>query len=183
MALKTKRFDASKYIESREAEAALWADAVESGHPGVIASALGSIAKARGMSQLAAETGLSRQALYAGLSDDGNPTLDTVLKVTKALGLGLTAAPAVAAEKAAPAVHAIGVEERDVHFITNQVIEDTGRYWLQGSTGLNAVLRDKSSVLMVANAARVAGGVLHHTPAKEPAKRAKKLPALAGGGE
>ena len=55
-----------------------------------IASALGDIARARGMVQVARDAGVSREALYRALSDEGNPTLGTVLKVTRALGLRLT---------------------------------------------------------------------------------------------
>lgn len=52
-----------------------------------IAKALGNIARARGMTQLAAVTGLGRQSLYKALSGDGNPSFETILKVTRALGL------------------------------------------------------------------------------------------------
>ena len=55
-----------------------------------IASALGDIARARGMVRVAREAGVSREALYRALSDEGNPTLGTILKVTRALGLRLT---------------------------------------------------------------------------------------------
>ncbi|WMJ09630.1 addiction module antidote protein [Nitrosomonas sp.] len=54
-----------------------------------IAKAIGTIAKARGMSQLAHDTGLGRESLYKALSGDGNPSLATILKVIKALGLKL----------------------------------------------------------------------------------------------
>ena len=66
-------------------------DALATGDVGYIAHALGTIARARGMTQLAEETGVSRAALYASLSEDGNPSLDTMLKVTRALGLELQA--------------------------------------------------------------------------------------------
>lgn len=59
-----------------------------------IARALGDIARAKGMAQLARDTGLSRESLYKALSDTGNPSLDTVLRVAKALGLRLRAAAA-----------------------------------------------------------------------------------------
>ena len=62
-----------------------------------LAHAFGVVARARGMMQLARETGLSREALYRSLSEEGNPTLDTLLKVTRALGLKLTVAPGAAA--------------------------------------------------------------------------------------
>lgn len=61
-----------------------------------LAHAFGVVARARGMMQLARETGLSREALYRSLSEEGNPTLDTLLKVTRALGLKLTVAPGAA---------------------------------------------------------------------------------------
>ena len=56
-----------------------------------IAAALGDVARARGMTKLAKRTGLTRMGLYKALSKDGNPSLDTVLKVLHALGLRLTA--------------------------------------------------------------------------------------------
>ena len=59
--------------------------------PAFIASALGTIARARGMADLAKQTGLTREGLYNSLSKDGNPSLGTVMKVMKALGLRLTA--------------------------------------------------------------------------------------------
>jgi probable addiction module antidote protein len=94
MALKLSRFDAAKHFDTHEAQARLVDDALTSGNTAYIANALGIVARARGMSDLARETGLSRQALYTALSEGGNPSLDTVMKVTKALGLELHAGPA-----------------------------------------------------------------------------------------
>lgn len=91
MVTKIKRFDAAKHFETPEAQARLVNDALQSGDAGYIANALGVVARARGMSALAKETGLSRQALYGALSEDGNPSLDTVVKVTRALGIELHA--------------------------------------------------------------------------------------------
>ena len=90
MAIKTRPFDAAKHFASDADQIDLIADALQTGHVGYIAAALGTVAKARGMSDMAAETGLNRQSLYAALRDGGNPTLDTVLKVVHALGLELT---------------------------------------------------------------------------------------------
>lgn len=59
-----------------------------------IAKALGTVARARGMTQLAQDTGLGRESLYKALSGQGNPSFDTVLKVTRALGLKLRVSPA-----------------------------------------------------------------------------------------
>ena len=101
MALKTKPFDAARYFDSPEAQARLLNDALASGDAGYIANALGVVARARGMSQLARDTGLSRAALYAALSEEGNPTLDTVLKVVKALGIKLQAREAMPSADAA----------------------------------------------------------------------------------
>jgi probable addiction module antidote protein len=89
MALKTRPFDAAKYLDDAESQEIVLRDALSTGHAGLIANAIGAIARARGMSALAKETGLSRQSLYAAFSEDGNPTLDTVLKVLHALGLQL----------------------------------------------------------------------------------------------
>jgi probable addiction module antidote protein len=91
MALKLKRFDPAKYITSPEAEANALSQAFETGHHGYIAAALGAVARARGMTQLAEQTGLNRAALYAALSEDGNPTLDTLLRVMCALNIKLEA--------------------------------------------------------------------------------------------
>ena len=87
MALKLKRFDAAKYIETPEDEIEVLSNAFKSGEVGYIAAALGAVARARGMADLANKTGLNRTALYDALSLDGNPTLDTFLKILVALGI------------------------------------------------------------------------------------------------
>ncbi len=94
MALKLKPFDAAKYIESPQDEAELLNDALATAHAGYIAAALGAVARARGMTDLAEKTGLNRQALYSALSKDGNPTLDTIMRISCALGIELRAVPA-----------------------------------------------------------------------------------------
>lgn len=91
MVTATTPFDASEYLTTTEDHADLLSDALETEHLGYIAAALGVVAKSRGIAQLSVETGLSRQALHKALSDKGNPTLDTVLKVLHALGLQLHA--------------------------------------------------------------------------------------------
>lgn len=75
------------------------AEAFASEDPAYIAHALGVVARAKGMSQIAAETGLSRQQLYRSFSASGNPTLRTTLAVMKALGVRLTAEPQDPAER------------------------------------------------------------------------------------
>lgn len=89
MPLKTSRFDAAEVLDTPEAIEAFLEEAFESGDPAFVTHALGIVARARGMSQLAAETGLSRQALYKALSPEGHPEFGTVLKVARALGFRL----------------------------------------------------------------------------------------------
>ncbi|MEW5792577.1 MAG: addiction module antidote protein [Pseudomonadota bacterium] len=84
-------FDPAELLSSDEAIAAFMADAFESGDAGYIAHALGVVARARGMSEIAKETGLSREQLYRSFSERGNPTLKTILAVLKALGIELAA--------------------------------------------------------------------------------------------
>jgi probable addiction module antidote protein len=87
--LKTTRFDAAEYLKSDKECALFLETAFEGGDTAHIARALGIVARARGMMKLAKETGLTREALYR-MSEEGNPTLDTLLKVSKAFGLQLT---------------------------------------------------------------------------------------------
>ena len=89
---KTAPYDAAEYLNTPEQMAAYLEAALEEGDPRYIAKALGNLARARGMSQLAKDTGLTREALYTSLSESGNPTLTTLLKVTSALGIQLKAA-------------------------------------------------------------------------------------------
>ena len=94
MGLKTKRWDPAEHLDSEEAIVAYVDAALADGDPSLIAAALGDVARARGMSQIARETGLSRESLYKALNADGNPEFATVMRVMKALGLRLTASPA-----------------------------------------------------------------------------------------
>jgi probable addiction module antidote protein len=90
---KTVSYDVAEQLRTPE-EMAAYLDAWLSEAPedvGGIARALGDIARAKGMSQVARDAGLSRESLYKALSDDGNPSLATVLRVAKALGLRLHA--------------------------------------------------------------------------------------------
>jgi probable addiction module antidote protein len=89
----TKPFDAAEYLDDAESQAELLTDAFASGDAGYIANALGVIARARGMTQVAKEAGVTREALYKTLSSDGDPRLSTLLGVAKALGVKLTATP------------------------------------------------------------------------------------------
>lgn len=89
MTLKTTRFMADAHLESPEDIAAFLEDAFSEGDPAYITHALGIAARAKGVTQIAKDSGLSRAAIYKALSDDGNPEFGTVLRVLKALGLEL----------------------------------------------------------------------------------------------
>ncbi len=91
MKTKTRPYDAAEYLASEEEMAAYLEAALEEGDLSLVVQALGTIAKARGMSQIARETGLGRESLYKALSPEGNPEFATVLKVVKALGMQLHA--------------------------------------------------------------------------------------------
>lgn len=86
-------WDAADHLETREAMAAYLEAALEDGDPALIVAALGDIARSKGMTQIARETGLGRESLYKALSNEGNPEFVTVLKVIQALGLRLRATP------------------------------------------------------------------------------------------
>jgi probable addiction module antidote protein len=89
--VKTIPFDASRYITSPEGQQELLDDAFASGNAAYIANALGVIARARGMTEIAREAGVTREALYKSLSEEGDPRLTTLLGVARALGVTLTA--------------------------------------------------------------------------------------------
>jgi probable addiction module antidote protein len=91
--LETKPFDPAKYLDTPESQAELLADALASGHAGYIADALGIIARARGMTEIAKQAGITREALYKSLSEDGDPKLSTLLGVIRALGMALSVQP------------------------------------------------------------------------------------------
>lgn len=93
---RTTAWDAATHLESVEDIAAYLEAAFEDGDPALIAAALGDVARAQGMTQVAREAGLGRESLYKALSSDGNPELATVLSVLRALGLQLRAVPAKA---------------------------------------------------------------------------------------
>ena len=97
MPIKTNPFDSADYLDSPEAIEAYLEDALETNDPAIVAHALGTIARAKGMAGVAREAGLSRESLYKTLSADGNPELATLLKVVAALGLKLVIAKADAA--------------------------------------------------------------------------------------
>ena len=90
----TRIWDAAEHLQSDEDMAAYLEAALEENDASLFAAALGDIARAKGMAQLARETGLGRESLYKALSPTGNPEFATILRVVGALGLQLHAAPA-----------------------------------------------------------------------------------------
>lgn len=94
MKAKTTLWDAAPYLKTKKDMAAYLACAIEEGDAALIAAALGDIARAQGMTQVAKRTGLGRESLCKTLSRSGNPQLATVLKVFTSVGLKLKAVPA-----------------------------------------------------------------------------------------
>ena len=96
MAIKLKKWDSAEHLKTEEDIARYWEACLEEGgeDPAFITAALANIARARGMTTLARETGLTREGLYKALSPGGNPEFATVMKVIRALGLELRGAPA-----------------------------------------------------------------------------------------
>jgi probable addiction module antidote protein len=88
---KLTTFDVSQYLDSKEMIAEYLTQVLQDGDMNELLEAIGNIAKAKGMSQIAKDTGLGRESLYKALSPEGNPEFATVLKVVRALGLKLHA--------------------------------------------------------------------------------------------
>ncbi|HDS1737978.1 addiction module antidote protein [Pseudomonas sp. BP8] len=86
-------FDPARYLTDPQAIAEFMSDALETGDAAYVAKAVGVVARAKGMTELSRETGLSREQLYRSFSAQGNPTLKTFLAVMKALGVDMTARP------------------------------------------------------------------------------------------
>lgn len=94
MAIPTRIFDAAEYLDNDEAVEAYLQESLdislEISDPSSLTQALGTVARARGMSQIAQAAGLSRESLYKSLSAEGNPEFGTILRVIQALGFKLT---------------------------------------------------------------------------------------------
>ena len=89
--MKISTFDAAQHLKTDEEIAVYLDEMLSENDPAMITHALGVIARAKGMTQLARDTGVSREGLYKALSSDGNPEFSTVIKVISALGLKLHA--------------------------------------------------------------------------------------------
>jgi len=90
----TAVWDPAEHLETEEDLAAYLEAALEERDPALIATVLGDIARAKGMTQVARDAGLGRESLYKALSPNGDPEFATIMKVVSALGLQLHAAPA-----------------------------------------------------------------------------------------
>ena len=90
------KFDFAKYLDSEEAISVYLSDILEANNPALLAAALGDIARARGMSEIAKASGLTREALYKALRPDAQPRFDTISRVCAALGVRLVAQPIAA---------------------------------------------------------------------------------------
>lgn len=93
--IKTRPFDVSNYLKDEADIAAYLQVAIEGGDPALLAAALGDIARARGMTQLARDTRLSRESLYKSLSGERAPNSDTLFKVIHAMCFKLTVEPLI----------------------------------------------------------------------------------------
>ena len=100
-AKKAKPFDAAEFLDGDEAIADYITEALFTGDIEVITHAIGVAAKARGMTEIARETGLSRESLYKALSGEGDPRFETIARVLQALGLQLRVEPAPPDKRAA----------------------------------------------------------------------------------
>ena len=116
------RFDAAEYLESEEDIAAYLDECAQDGDAGTIALALGAVARARNVSKLAREVGVTRAGLYKALSPGGNPSLDIVARVAKAMGFRLALLPANP-QGAAGSLDAGTVEAESMAWIAEGVAE------------------------------------------------------------
>jgi probable addiction module antidote protein len=87
-------FDAADYLKTEQDCADYLSVVLEDGDPALVAAALGDVARARGMTQVARDSGLTREGLYKALSSQGNPSFSTVMKVMHAMGLQISVQPA-----------------------------------------------------------------------------------------
>jgi len=92
--VKTTVWDPAEYLETEEQAIAYLDDIFKSGDPSLIVAAIGDVARARGMSKIADDTKRGRESLYKSLSQGGNPSFETIMKVLSSMGFGLRLASA-----------------------------------------------------------------------------------------
>ena len=90
---KTTRFDAADYLNTEKRQVAYIAAALETGDADIVRDALGVVARARGMAEVAKSAGLNRESLYKALGETGNPEFATVMRIVRAMGLTLSVTP------------------------------------------------------------------------------------------
>jgi len=93
--VKTTLWDPAEYLETEEQIAAYLEDIFKSGDPELMVTAIGDVARARGMSKIAGSANRGRESLYKSFSQSGNPSFETVVKVLSSLGFNLHPAPAL----------------------------------------------------------------------------------------
>ena len=98
MALKTTPFDAAEYLETDEDIRLFLAAVLEAGDTSDFINAINTVARAKGMTEIATKAGVTRASLYKSLADGANPRFDTIARVTKALGLKLVIASSESAK-------------------------------------------------------------------------------------
>ncbi len=91
MDVETYPYDSARYLKDDETIAAYMDEAFKTGDPAFITRSLGAVARARGMTRVAQEAGMSRESLYRALGEKGNPEFATVVRVMQAMGLRLGA--------------------------------------------------------------------------------------------
>ena len=89
MSIETREFDPSEHLDSPDMIKEYMNAVSETGDAKLMLAALGEIAKAKGMSDIAKNAGINRRSLYTALSKNGNPRFETVVKISKALGLDM----------------------------------------------------------------------------------------------
>ncbi|MDL2317026.1 putative addiction module antidote protein [Desulfovibrio sp. OttesenSCG-928-A18] len=99
--IKISEYDTAEFLDNEEVIAEYLAAAMEDENPDVFIAALATVARARGMTQLAKDSGLSRESLYKTLSPGAKPRFETIMKITKALGVPMLPA-AVKADSGTP---------------------------------------------------------------------------------
>jgi len=92
--VRTTAWDPAERLETEEQIAAYLEDIFASGDPALMVAAIGDVARARGMSKIADDAGRGRESLYKSLSQGGNPSFETVIRVLASLGFGLRPSPA-----------------------------------------------------------------------------------------
>jgi probable addiction module antidote protein len=100
--MKITKFDVTEHLDNEEVIAEYLAAAMEDADPNVFLAALADVAKARGMAQLAKDSGLSRESLYKTLAPGANPRFETIVKITKALGVPMAPAAASPGSRLGP---------------------------------------------------------------------------------